>query len=82
MGRFTRFTRFAYDCLSRLVAVVLPNPATGANPPLVDGSSPEPGALVTRYAYDEQGNKISQTEGSPGSDLVLQYQPASYELRA
>jgi len=57
-----RITRFAYDRLSRLVAVVLPNPATGANPPLVDGNSPEPGALVTRYAYDEQGNKISQTD--------------------
>jgi YD repeat-containing protein len=57
-----RITRFAYDRLSRLIAVVLPNPATGANPPLVDGNSPEPGALVTRYAYDEQGNKISQTD--------------------
>jgi YD repeat-containing protein len=41
---------------------MLPNPATGANPPLVEGNSPEPGALVTRYAYDEQGKKISQTD--------------------
>ena len=58
-----RTTRYAYDRLSRLVAVVLPNPATGANPELVDGQSPAgAGTLTTRYQYDEQGNKIAQID--------------------
>ncbi len=57
-----RTTRFAYDKLSRLVAVVLPNPATGANPELIDGASPDAGTLTTRYQYDEQGNKIAQID--------------------
>ena len=49
-----RTTRYAYDRLSRLVAVVLPNAATGANPELVDGQSPAgAGTLVARYEYDE-----------------------------
>ena len=57
-----RTTRFGYDGLGRLILVVLPNPATGANPALVDGSSPDAGTLTTRYAYDEVGNKIRQTD--------------------
>ena len=57
-----RTTRFAYDKLSRLVAVVLPNPATGANPELIDDASPDAGTLTTRYQYDEQGNKIAQID--------------------
>jgi YD repeat-containing protein len=40
---------------------VLPKPVTGANPALVNGSSPDAGTLSTRYAYDEVGNKIRQT---------------------
>jgi len=57
-----RSTRFGYDALGRLILVVLPNPATGANPALVNGSSPDAGTLTTRYAYDEVGNKIRQTD--------------------
>ncbi|WP_298850495.1 Ig-like domain-containing protein [uncultured Aquimonas sp.] len=57
-----RSTRFGYDGLGRLILVVLPNPATGANPALVNGSSPDAGTLTTRYAYDEVGNKIRQTD--------------------
>ena len=50
LGRRKQYT---YDALGRLLAVTLPNPATG----LIDG-----GALVTRYAYDEAGNKLSQID--------------------
>ncbi|MCB1555584.1 MAG: tandem-95 repeat protein [Xanthomonadales bacterium] len=57
-----RTTRYAYDALGRLVAVVLPNPQTGANPPLVSGQSPDAGTLTTTYAYDQVGNKIAQTD--------------------
>jgi choice-of-anchor A domain-containing protein/RHS repeat-associated protein len=57
-----RITRYAHDGLGRTVAVVLPDPATGANPPLVGGVSPNPATLTTRYAYDELGNKVSQTD--------------------
>jgi RHS repeat-associated protein len=57
-----RITRYAYDKLSRLVAVVLPDPATGSNPPLVNGASPDSATLTTRYAYDEVGNKIEQID--------------------
>jgi RHS repeat-associated protein len=60
MGRITRYT---YDKLSRLTSVILPNPANGSNPELVDGQSPaNSGTLVTRYDYDEQGNKTAQTD--------------------
>jgi YD repeat-containing protein len=48
-----RRKELAYDGLGRLVAVTLPNPATG----LIDS-----GALVTRYGYDEVGNKLTQTD--------------------
>jgi RHS repeat-associated protein len=58
-----RITRYSYDRLSRLTQVVLPNPANGNNPELVDGQSPaNSGTLVTRYDYDEQGNKTAQTD--------------------
>jgi RHS repeat-associated protein len=57
-----RITRYAFDALGRLVAVVLPNPVTGANPELVGGNSPDPGTLVTRYVYDEAGNKTQQID--------------------
>jgi YD repeat-containing protein len=57
-----RTTRFGYDSLGRLIVVVLPSPVTGANPALVNGSSPDAGTLTTRYAYDEVGNKIRQTD--------------------
>ncbi|WP_395789156.1 putative Ig domain-containing protein [Aquimonas sp.] len=57
-----RTTRFGYDGLGRLIVVVVPNPVTGANPALVNGSSPDAGTLTTRYAFDEVGNKIRQTD--------------------
>jgi RHS repeat-associated protein len=57
-----RTSRYAFDRLGRLTTVVLPDPATGANPPLVDGESPATGTLVTRYRYDEVGNKIEQID--------------------
>ena len=57
-----RTTRYAYDQLGRLVAVVLPDPVTGDNPPLVNGDSPSSTTLVTRYGYDEVGNKTTQTD--------------------
>ncbi len=57
-----RITRYAYDALGRPTAVVLPNPATGVNPPLVAGASPDSGTLTTRYFYDESGNKIRQID--------------------
>jgi RHS repeat-associated protein len=76
-----RSTRYAYDRLGRLIAVALPNPDTGANPPLavtpastgggVAGpapvyttTSPDPGVLITTYAYDERGNRIAQTDAA------------------
>jgi RHS repeat-associated protein/uncharacterized repeat protein (TIGR01451 family) len=65
-----RITRFAYDKVGRLVAVFLPDPATGNNPPLnvVTGNeaptSPNSAVLVTRYAYDELGNKLTQVTPS------------------
>ena len=43
-----RITRFTYDVLGRLTSVVLPNPATGANPPLVDGISPATAGTLDR----------------------------------
>ncbi len=79
----TRTTRFAYDALGRLIAVFLPNPATNANPPYTQtGSNPptssDSGVLITRYGYDELGNKVTQTTpscasgsgGSNGSDCA------------
>ena len=57
-------TRYAYDRLGRLTAVVLPDPQTGANPPLVDGASPDAGTLTTRYVYDEAGNRIEQIDAA------------------
>jgi RHS repeat-associated protein len=78
-----RTTRFAYDALGRLIAVFLPNPATNANPPYTQtGSNPptssDGGVLITRYGYDELGNKVTQTTpscasgngGSNGSDCA------------
>jgi RHS repeat-associated protein len=68
-----RAVRFAYDKLGRLIAVFLPDPVTGNNPPLnaVIGnelpSSPDSGVLVTRYAYDEAGNKLTQITPSCSS---------------
>lgn len=59
-----RIVRYAYDKAARLIRVVLPNPLTNANPPLVDGESPDTGTLVTRYAYDENGNKLRQTDAA------------------
>lgn len=48
---------------SRLTSVILPNPANGSNPELVNGQSPaNSGTLVTRYDYDELGNKTAQTD--------------------
>lgn len=41
---------------------MLPDPASGANPPLVNGESTHAGTLTTRYRYDELGNKLSQTD--------------------
>jgi len=58
-----RITRFSYDLLGRLTQVILPNPSNGQNPPLVDGVSPSAaGTLVTKYEYDEQGNKTAQID--------------------
>jgi len=78
-----RTTRYAYDALGRLIAVFLPNPATQANPAYTQTgtnppTSPDSGVLVTRYGYDELGNKVSQTTpscasgngGSGGSDCA------------
>ncbi|WP_386067933.1 putative Ig domain-containing protein [Tahibacter sp. UC22_41] len=64
-----RITRFAYDSLGRLIAVFLPNPATGANPVYTQSGSNPPtssdsGVLITRYRYDEQGNKLEQEDAS------------------
>ena len=64
-----RITRFAYDSLGRLIAVFLPNPTTGANPVYTQSGSNPPtssdsGVLVTRYRYDEQGNKLEQEDAS------------------
>ncbi|MCQ4165883.1 putative Ig domain-containing protein [Tahibacter harae] len=65
-------TRYAHDAAGRLTAVVLPNPQTGQNPEaiaeaLARGEYPAAaissnGVLVTRYSYDEQGNKIRQID--------------------
>lgn len=44
-----RATDFEYDALGRLVAVVLPAPATGEARPR------------TEYAYDETGNRLTET---------------------
>ncbi|MFA6984719.1 MAG: Ig-like domain-containing protein [Arenimonas sp.] len=44
---------YQYDALGRMVAVSLPNPATGR---LDDGK------LVTRFVYDEVGNKTQQID--------------------
>ncbi|MEO8159924.1 MAG: RHS repeat-associated core domain-containing protein [Arenimonas sp.] len=48
-----RRKQYAYDALGRLVAVSLPNPRTGLQ---------DEGALVTRYVYDEAGNKTGQID--------------------
>ena len=58
-----RTTRFAFDIIGRVTRVVLPNPATGANPELIAGESPaNSGTLVTKFSYDEQGNRLSQAD--------------------
>jgi RHS repeat-associated protein len=57
-----RVTRYTYDLLGRLATVVLPNPATGANPALVNGTSPDASTLTTSYQYDELGRKTRQTD--------------------
>lgn len=57
-----RIRRFVHDALGRLVSVVLPNPATGNNPELVKGQSPDAATLTTRYSYDELGSKLTQTD--------------------
>jgi RHS repeat-associated protein len=56
--------RYAYDKLGRLAAVVLPDPQSGVNSPLVNGASPDPGTLTTRYVYDEVGNRIEQIDAA------------------
>jgi RHS repeat-associated protein len=53
IDEFGRRKEFGYDVLGRLVAVTLPNPETG----LIDG-----GELVTRYVFDEAGNKTEQID--------------------
>ena len=59
-----RTTRYDYDDLGRLITVVLANPTTGANPPLVNGASPDSGTLTTHYRYDSVGNKLAQTDAN------------------
>ncbi len=48
-----RRKNYKYDLLGRIIAVTLPNPNTG----LIDE-----GALVTRFVYDEVGNKLEQID--------------------
>jgi RHS repeat-associated protein len=58
-----RITRYRYGIGGQLDMVVLPNPATGANPELVNGESPaNAGTLVTRYEYDTLGHKRRQID--------------------
>ncbi|MDC8014005.1 hypothetical protein [Tahibacter soli] len=58
-----RITRYRYGIGGQLDMVVLPNPATGANPELVNGESPNgSGTLVTRYEYDTLGHKRRQID--------------------
>ncbi len=45
-----RTTRYVYDALGRLSAVVKPAPEAGGQP------------VITRYTYDELGNKLTQTD--------------------
>jgi RHS repeat-associated protein len=44
---------YVYDALGRMIAVTLPNPASGQL---------DAGALVTRFVYDEAGNKTQQID--------------------
>jgi RHS repeat-associated protein/uncharacterized repeat protein (TIGR01451 family) len=76
-----RITRFAYDKLGRLIAVFLPNPVTGANP-VYSGDPPvssDSGVLVTRYRYDEVGNKKEQ-EDATGNITAWTYDNAGRML--
>jgi RHS repeat-associated protein/uncharacterized repeat protein (TIGR01451 family) len=67
-----RTTRYVHDGEGRLIAVVQPNPQSGANPvgiadALAVGQYPSAaiassGVLVTRYAFNEQGLKTRQTD--------------------
>jgi RHS repeat-associated protein len=50
LGRRKSYT---YDALGRMVAVTLPNPANGQL---------DAGALITRFVYDEAGNKTQQID--------------------
>jgi RHS repeat-associated protein len=56
-----RTVRYQYDGVSRLTAVALPNATDGSNPAPVNGQFGTSTA-VTRYGYNEQGQKISQTD--------------------
>jgi len=68
-----RVARFAYNSLGQLLRVVKPNPATGANPALVDNESPpNSGTLVTKYGYDAQGNIVSVIDGN-GNETKVAY---------
>jgi RHS repeat-associated protein len=66
-----RRKQYAYDALGRLVAVTLPNPATG----LIDG-----GELVTRYAYDDAGNKLRQIDAL-GRITAWEYDAMGRQIR-
>lgn len=62
---------YAYDELGRIVTVTLPNPETG----LIDGD-----ALVTRFVYDEAGNKLQQIDAL-GRITRWQYDAMGRETR-